>query len=479
MSLGDLDRYISGSRSQFESWLGRLVDIPTVSMDPQRKDDMRRGASLAIEYLSALGAEASAVETGGHPLVIGGWRRDPQWPTVTIYNHLDVQPAMESEWSRPPFTFAIDGDFYFGRGTTDDKGPALTVLLAAAYAVEHKIPLNIQFCWELEEEIGSPNFSEGLAQAAALVRPDSVVVSDTVWLAGGRPAIPYGLRGLVAARLTLETALREAHSGLTGGAARNPLTELCAAIAGCVDAKTGRVRIPGFYDNARRLEKKEEEQFSRSGFDVKSFASEHRLTKLRVRDRATVMRRLWAEPTFEVHGFVGGYTGPGVKTSIPPRAEAKVSMRLVPDQAPEAIFRLFKKYLRGLNPDVRVEVDGMLRPYAGTLGGPFAEAARKAMVFGFGAEPAFIREGGSIGAVVTMVERWCAPVMFLGLSLPDHGYHAPNERFDWGQTVGGIKTFVRYFDEISRIPPTAVPSKAAAGKRGRPARRLGERSSHG
>ena len=196
MSLfGDLDRFIAASRSRFESWLGRLVEIATVSMDPQHKDDMRRGASLAVEYLTALGAEASIIETGGHPLVTGGWRRDPQWPTVTIYNHLDVQPAMEPEWRRPPFRFAVDGDFYFGRGTTDDKGPALTVLLAAAYAVEHKIPLNIQFCWELEEEIGSPNFSEGLARAVTLVRPDSVVVSDTVWLAGGVRRFPTACAG--------------------------------------------------------------------------------------------------------------------------------------------------------------------------------------------------------------------------------------------------------------------------------------------
>jgi len=468
MSLYDnLESYVNENRARFESWLGRLVEVPTVSMDPQRKDDVRRGASVAVELLTALGADAAVVETGGHPLVIGGWTREPRWPTVAIYNHLDVQPAMEPEWTRAPFKFAIDGDFYYGRGTTDDKGPALTALLAACYAVEQNMPLNIEFCWELEEEIGSPNFGKGLSQASMLVRPDSVVVSDTVWLAGGRPAIPYGLRGLLAARLTLETADREAHSGLTGGAARNPLAELCAAIAACVDAKTGRVKIPGFYDKARRAGKKEQEQFRKSGFEMKSFAAEHRLTKLRANDRTTVMRRIWAEPTFEVHGFIGGYTGPGVKTSIPPRAEAKVSMRLVPDQDPDAVFRLFKRYLRRLNPDIHVHADGMLRPYAGDLGGPFTEAARTAMTFGFGKEPAFIREGGSIGAVVTMVERWRAPVMFLGLSLPDHGYHAPNERFDWGQAAGGIKTFVKYFDEISSIPRSARSLGASSDARRR------------
>src|SRR5213083_1816580 len=211
MSLFDgLEQYVKESRPRFEEWMGRLVEIPTVSMDPARRNDMRRGAEVAVGCLTALGAQATIVETGGHPLVVGGWMRDPAWPTVAIYNHLDVQPAMEPEWTRAPFKFAIDGDFYYGRGTTDDKGPALTALLAACYAVEHNMPLNIEFCWELEEEIGSPNFGKGLSQASGLVRPDSVVVSDTVWLAGGRPAIPYGLRGLLAARLILETADREA-----------------------------------------------------------------------------------------------------------------------------------------------------------------------------------------------------------------------------------------------------------------------------
>jgi acetylornithine deacetylase/succinyl-diaminopimelate desuccinylase-like protein len=453
MNLFDgLDRYVEQSRPRFEEWLGRLVEVPTVSMDPARRQDVRRGAEVAVEYLKALKADAAIIETGGHPMVVGGWVRNPAWPTVTVYNHLDVQPAMEPEWTHEPFTFAVDGDRYYGRGTTDDKGPALTALLAAHFAVERAVPLNIQFLWELEEEIGSPHFAAGLIKAMMLRKPDSVVVSDTIWLAGGRPAAPYGLRGNLAARLTLETAKREAHSGLTGGVARNPLTELAAVVAACVDAKNGRVTIPGFYRSVKPLGKTDRAQFLKSGFQVKSFAAAHQLTKLRVRDRAAVMRRLWAEPTFEVHGFVGGYTGPGVKTSIPPRAEAKVSMRLVPDQDPAALYELFRKYIRKLNPDVRVEADGMLRPYLADLGGPYAEALQKALRFGFGKDPAFIREGGSIGAVVTMAERWKAPVMFLGLSLPEHGYHAPNERFDWGQASGGMKAFVKYFEEISRIP---------------------------
>src|SRR5713101_5092011 len=463
MSLFDgLERYVEQSRPRFEEWLGRLVEIPTVSMDPARRQDVRRGAEVAAEYLRELGAQTAMIETGGHPMVVGGWVRDPAWLTVAVYNHIDVQPAMEPEWTREPFKFSVEGDLYYGRGTTDDKGPALTALLAAHYAVQHDVPLNVQFLWELEEEMGSPHFAEGLAKTGPhLRRPDSVVVSDTIWLAGGRPAAPYGLRGNLAARLILETAKREARSGLTGGVARNPLTELAAVVAACVDAKTGRVAIPGFYKAVRALGRTDRAQFLKSGFQVKAFATAHQLTKLRVRDRLEVMKRLWAEPTFEVHGFVGGYTGPGVKTSIPPRAEAKVSMRLVPDQDPAAILRLFRTYVRKLNPDVHVETHGMLRPYVADLGGPHAEAVRKALRFGFGKEPAFIREGGSIGAVVTMAERWRAPVMFLGLSLPEHGYHAPNERFDWGQASGGMKAFVAYFDEVSRITGKTKGSRTA------------------
>ncbi len=457
MSVFDqLDGYIAQSRPRYEEWLGRLVEIPTVSMDPARKPDMRRGADAAAACLSAAGAKGEVVETGGHPMVVGGFVGNPSWPTITVYNHIDVQPAMEPEWTREPFKFSIEGDHYYGRGATDDKGPALTALFAAQYAVERGVPLNVQFLWELEEEIGSPHFAAGLGKAATLRKPDSVVVSDTIWLAGGRPAAPYGLRGNLAARLILETAKREAHSGLTGGVARNPLTELAAVVASCVDARSGKVTIPGFYRTVKPLGKADRAQFLKSGFDVKTFASAHQLVKLQEKDKLRAMTRLWAEPTFEVHGFVGGYTGPGVKTSIPPRAEVKVSMRLVPDQDPAAVFALFKKHVKKLNADVRVEADGMLRPYAADLGGPYADALRKALRFGFGKEPAFIREGGSIGAVVTMASRWKAPVMFLGLSLPEHGYHAPNERFDWGQAAGGMKAFVKYFDEASMLKRRAV-----------------------
>ncbi len=165
-----------------------------------------------------------------------------------------------------------------------------------------------------------------------------------------------------------------------------------------------------------------------------------------------MLRCLWTRPTFEVHGIVGGYSGPGVKTSIPPRAEAKLSMRLVPDQSPQRQFEFLEQFLKEQNPDVQVELDSMLAPFLGSSTGPYAEAASEAMKTAFGPDPASVREGGSIGAVVTMRDYLKAPILFLGLSLPEHGYHSANENFDWDQASGGIRMFARYFENLSKLP---------------------------
>jgi acetylornithine deacetylase/succinyl-diaminopimelate desuccinylase-like protein len=337
---------------------------------------------------------------------------------VTVYNHLDVQPAQEPEWRHSPFAFHNEGGMYRGRGATDDKGPALTAMLAARYAMDQGVPINIQFLWELEEEIGSPNFAMALAPENAIPVPDSVVVSDTIWIAKGRPAMPYGLRGLLGARLSLRTGEVDAHSGVTGGAARNPLTELCALAHACVDAKTGRVKIPGFYDDVVPPTKAEIKSFLKSGFQVKRFMEAYRFQTLRTTNAEEVLRRIWTAPTFEVHGLVGGYTGPGVKTVVPGGGELKVSMRLVPNQRPEKMFRLLKRFVAKQNPRITVESEGMLQPFRGVFDGPYAEAAKRAVKAGFGKEPAFIREGGSIGAVSVLQRAWNVPILFMGLSLP-------------------------------------------------------------
>jgi acetylornithine deacetylase/succinyl-diaminopimelate desuccinylase-like protein len=444
-------------RGEFEDRLAALVEVPTVSMDPGRHGEMDRCAFVAADYLRAIGARVDIIDTGGFPMVVGRVQRDPSFPTVTIYNHLDVQPADATEWRTPPFTFTRDGDRWIARGSTDDKGPALTALYGARLALEEDARVNIQFLWELEEEIGSPNFEAGLAAAIAgdadraAFTTDSVVVSDTIWTAAGQPAIPYGLRGLMGFTVALQTGAKDVHSGTTGGAARNPIGELCALIDRCYDAKTGRVKIPGFYDDVVKPTKQELADMKNCGFTTREFKKDHLLKSLRVDDPLEVMKRIWMMPTFEVHGIAGGYQGPGVKTIIPPSATAIVSCRLVPNMKPKKIAKLVKDFVKSKNPDVEVWAEHALPGYSAKTTGPHADAIKASMKFAFGKEPVFVREGGSIGAVLSMEQVLKAPIYFLGLSLPEHGYHAPNENYDWQQGRGGMMAFAEYFRRVGEI----------------------------
>ncbi|HZE89352.1 MAG TPA: M20/M25/M40 family metallo-hydrolase [Verrucomicrobiae bacterium] len=449
---GRLNRYVDDNRSYFENTLAAMVEVPTVSSDPAHRTDIERGADLACQLLTDAGARAEKVATKGNPVVIGEFSPDRSRPTVTIYNHMDVQPADPTEWrTREPFKFHREDGRYGGRGTTDDKGPGLTAMMAARYAAQNGIPLNIRFVWEFEEEIGSPSFEGFLAGRGTAMPTDSVLVSDTIWIARGKPAVPYGLRGLQGALLTLETGTKDVHSGTTGGVARNPIGEMAEVISRCYDARTGRAKIPGFYDDVKKPKLAELRSFQRSGFSLKSFKAAHELKSLRRLSEKEAVQRLWSMPTFEVHGIKGGYQGPGIKTIVPARAEAKISMRLVPGMNPAKMVSLLRKFVKKINPDVVVTGEHPLEAYLGEFTGPYADAARDALKFGFGAPPAFIREGGSIGAVLSMRRHWNCPLVMMGLSLPEHGYHCPDENYDWGQASGGIKSFVKYFEKIAEI----------------------------
>ena len=448
----------------FEERLAALCGIPSVSMDPGRRAEMAACAKLGADMLREAGAQVDTIDTGGFPMVVGRFFQDPSFPTVTVYNHLDVQPADGEGWRTPPFKLTRDASGaagpvrWFARGSTDDKGPALTALYGARLAIENGVRANIQFLWELEEEIGSPHFAAGLAAAVAgdaatgraPLATDSVVVSDTIWIAAGQPSISYGLRGLMGFTVALETGAKDVHSGTTGGLARNPIGELAALVAECYDARTGKVKIPGFYADVRKLSAAERKAFARARFSRKRFAAAHELRSLRpIRDDLAGLVALTAAPTLEVHGLVGGYAGPGIKTIVPHRAELKLSTRLVPDQKPAKVFNLVKRFIKSRLPDAEVTHEASLEPYLAPMEGPTNDAAAAAARATFGKQPAFVREGGSIGAVLTMRKTLNAPVTFLGLSLPEHGYHAINENYDWGQASGGMELFCRYFAEIA------------------------------
>jgi acetylornithine deacetylase/succinyl-diaminopimelate desuccinylase-like protein len=447
----DLRKYAAGMRGEYENSLERIVEIPTVSVEPERKPDVRRGAEYAVSLLEKSGAKAKIFETKGHPIVFGRFQRSANLPTVTVYNHLDVQPAEGDDWKTPPFEFVKKDGRYFGRGTTDDKGPAMTALFGARYAWENDVPVNINFLWEFEEEIGSPSFETTIRANAKELATDSVIVCDTVWVSRSRPAQPAGLRGLQGFRFTLQTGETDQHSGTAGGAARNPVTELCQVIADCVDGKTGRVKIPGFYSDVVPPTKREIEDLKSSGFTTRDFKRDHLFRSLRVNDALEIMKRVWMMPTFEVHGIAGGYQGPGVKTIIPPKATAIVSCRLVPEMDPKKIVRLVTSFVKERNADVKVSAEHTLPAYKGKTTGPYADAIRAATKFAFNKDMVFVREGGSIGAVLSMEKVFKTPIVFLGLSLPEHGYHAPNENYDWGQAEGGMAAFADYFRRVGEM----------------------------
>jgi len=449
-----LERFAAKERGRFEGLLKDFVEVPSISAEPGRRADVERCAELGAATIRAFGGRAELHRVpGGSPIVLGSFEKVKGRPTVTVYNHLDVQPASkETEpWRTEPFKLTRLGDMYFGRGTTDDKGPALTALLGAHAAIEAGVPVNVKFLWETEEEVGSPHFAETLRAIGPAAATDAVVVSDTVWVSRGRPSLAAGLRGLQRLTFRLETAETDQHSGTTGGAARNPVAELAQLSAEMFDARTGHVRIPGFYDDVLKLTRKQVADFKAAGFSVRTFMADHGFKSIRTKDPLEVMKRLWAMPTFEVHGLVGGYTGPGVKTIVPPRAELKVSVRLVPSMKGEKVVKLVKAFVKKRSPDVQVEGGSSAAPYKGMTSGPWVDDAIRSFRFAFGRAPVFVREGGTIGAVLSMEQILKCPIVFMGLSLPDHGYHAPNENYDWGQAGGGIVAFAKFFEEAAEI----------------------------
>src|ERR1044072_3290859 len=450
----NLVSFANDHREEYESLLRRFVETPTVSVDPNHLEDIRRGVELTVETLDRLGGKAEVYRAAKRkPVVHGVFGNDSSRPTVTVYNHIDVQPASkETEpWRTEPFVFTKEGHTYFVRGRTGEKGPAVTALFGGRAAIEADVPVNIRFLWEFEEEIGSPNFETIISKAAKDLQTDSVVVSDTVWVSRNRLASSARLRRLLGFMLRLETAEVDTHSGETGGASRNPIAELMQLVCNLYDPRTGKIKIKGFYDDVIPPTRKELQDWTNCGFSVSAYKKAHHLKKMRTEDPLEVMKRIWGMPTFEIHGVTGGYQGPGLKSIVPPRAEVKASCRLVPTQDPKRLKKLITAAVKELNPDVRIAFESAAPAFRTVIEGPLPEALKRAVKFAFKRDAVFVRYGGTIGAMTSIEKVLRCPVLFLGLSLPEHGYHAPNENFDWQQASGGMVAFAKYFEEISQL----------------------------
>lgn len=444
-----------------EGYLEELKDyirIPSISTDPEYKGDVLRAAEFLLGKMREAGLQAERIDTAGHPLVYGEWLGAPGKPTVLFYGHYDVQPVDPIElWRHPPFEPAVEGDKLVARGATDDKGQSYTHVKAvgAMLAERGKLPVNVKFLVEGEEEAGGQAIDEYVRQdGGRRLAADCVVISDTSLYAPGQPSLIYGLKGLCYMELKVTGPNRDLHSGTFGGAVWNPLNALCHVVDRLRDAKTGKVLIPGFYDDVRPLAAWEREEFAKLPFDEEAYRQDLGVQALFGEEGYTTRERTWARPTCDVNGIFGGYMGKGAKTVLPSWGGAKVSMRLVPDQEPKKIAELFTAYVQSIAPQgVTVEVTTLhgADPVVVETEGPIVDAALDAMQEVWGARPVRVREGGSIPIVSTFASVLKCPVLLLGFGLHDDGLHSPNEKFNISHFYKGIRSVARLLDRLGDL----------------------------
>lgn len=452
--------YVDNHRQAFLNALKEFVSIPSVSTDPNHKEDVIRAARWLVAELQRLGfANTRLVETPGHPVVFA--YNDPALPhapTVLIYGHYDVQPPDPyEEWKNPPFMPWQEGEHLYGRGASDMKGQVVAALKAVeAIIATGSLPVNIIWVIEGEEEIGSPNLSQFLEQNCHLLRADVALNLDTGMIAPDQPTITYGLRGVAAFELRVYGPERDLHSGLFGGIVHNPAQALCELIAGMHDA-SGKVLIPGFYDRVRPLDEEERQELARLPLREIDLVQSLGVPQLYGEEGYTAIERIGARPTLEINGLYSGYTGQGSKTIIPAWAMAKISTRLVPDQDPEEVHQQLRAYLEAkCPPTVRWE----LIAFGGSPASitdrhhPGVRALAQALKNVWGRDPLYRREGGSV-PVVGMMQRILGLESALsGFGLPDDHIHSPNERLHlptWYRGIRAVIEFLLSYPKIAQV----------------------------
>jgi acetylornithine deacetylase/succinyl-diaminopimelate desuccinylase-like protein len=455
--------FLDGERERFLAELIDFLRIPSISSAQAHRDDVQRCAEYAAAHLRRIGfPRAEVLPTGGHPAVYAEWLSAPGAPTALVYGHYDVQPVDPlTLWDTPPFEPQVRDGLLFARGAVDDKGQVYMHFAAAeAYlATRGRLPLNLKFLIEGEEEIGSPHLDAFVAAHRDLLAADVGVISDTPMYDAEHPSLCYGLRGLAYLQVDVEGPGSDLHSGTWGGIVANPALALATMLAQLKDDQ-GRVTTPGFYDAVRPLAADERAALAALPFDAARLAAELGTATLVGEEDYTPLERLWARPTLDVHGLWGGFSGEGAKTVIPARAGAKLSCRLVPDQDPAAVAALLATHLEQLAPPgVRVTVQVLHggRPVVTPLEHPALQAAARAVERGFGTAPSFIREGGSIPFVATLVQELGLPCVLLGVGLPDEHTHAPNEFFHLANFYSGMRTVAYLWDELAALGQASGP----------------------
>lgn len=454
MATSSID-WLQANKDQFLDGLKRLLSIPSISTLPENKPHIRRTAELIADELRQMGMHGVEIidgKPGQNPLIYAVWLDAPGKPTLLLYGHYDVQPPDPlEEWTSPPFEPTIRGNDLFARGSSDDKGQTYILLKAVECFLrgEGKLPINVKFLIEGEEEVGGEHIEEYVPRNPERLKADAAIVCDTEMFAPGLPTLTTGLRGLVYTEVEARGASHDLHSGMYGGAAPNPVQALAEIIAN-LKGPDGKIRIPGFYQDVRKPSRKELEAWKRLPFKESVFLKkEVGSSALTGEKNFSVMERTWARPTFEVHGIRGGFVGEGAKTVIPAVATAKISMRLVPEMDPKKVIRQFTAAVKKHTPKgikTKVRVISTAPACVVSTENPYIDAAAEAMEKVFRKKTVYMRCGGSIPIVGLFLKHLKIPSIMMGFGLPDDNLHAPNEKFHLPNFYGGIESVIRYFE---------------------------------
>ena len=466
--------YLKQNEDRFISELCDYLRFPSVSAQPEHKQDLQACAEWLVNHCKQIGLETRLCSTAGHPIVVAKTPRTPasvpstngsaksgkgkgqSRPRFVVYGHYDVQPPEPFElWKSPPFEPHIAGRTLFARGSSDNKGQNLAHFKAieAYLKTGTPLPCDITFVIEGEEEVGSSSLGTFLKENREELRCEAIVISDTGMPTPKHPALTYALRGIVAFEVTLHGPSRDLHSGIFGGTVDNPAMALCQLLGKLRD-KNGRVAIPGFYDDVQPLSAYEKKEFARLPFKAADYQKFLGVPKLFGERGYTHLEQRAARPTLEINGLTSGYQGAGSKTIIPAWARAKITTRLVPNQSAAKISKLVHQHLKKLcPPTVRMELTSGhgAEPYLVSPTGPQAQAALRALKLAFGYEPVLMREGGSIPIVNEFKKILRADSLLLGLALPDANAHSPNEQFDLDCFAKGQLMSAWLWQELSRL----------------------------
>ncbi len=450
-----LETYITENEQRFLEDLKGWLRIPSISTLPEHAGDIRRAAEFAADQLKHIGFEhVEVIATQGHPLVYADWLKAPGKPTLLIYGHYDVQPVDPVNlWTSPPFEPTVRGDNLYCRGSSDDKGQTMLIFkaLESLMAVNGGLPVNVRVLIEGEEEAGGESIDRYVRTYPERLKCDAAFICDTGMPSKDIPALVYGLRGITYTEVEVRGAERDLHSGAYGGVAPNPLHALALIIAGLKDAE-GHIHIPGLYDKIRQPSAQERAFWRDDPLNSSEMLLEEMgVSQLSGEAEYPPLERLWARPTLEVHGIIGGFVGEGAKTVIPAVGKAKISLRLPPDLKSEEAFALFERRVKELAPPgVEVTVHNVHGGEAVLVSVDTApvKAAAAALRETYGKEPVFIREGGSIPIAALFDAVLGVPVVLMGFGLPDDNLHAPNEKYSLSQFYKGVRTVASFLQKL-------------------------------